>query len=311
MRKLVSTKDMPREQWLEYRRKSIGGSEAATIAGLNQYSSLYALWADKMGLLPEKEDNEQMRQGRDFENYVAQRWSEATGKKVRRTNFMYLHDDYDYISANVDREVVGENAGLECKTTSVFNKSDFENGEIPLYYYVQCVHYMNVMGYNRMYLAVLILNKGFYHFVIERDEVECNELLQLEIEFWQKYVETKIPPYIDGSEATEEALKNVYPDDNGEERIIYDSEQDIEQYMKLKENIKEIKAQADKIEQSIKLKLGDAAKGVAEKYTVTWKSQSRTTVDSKKLKNTYPEVYEKVTKTGTSRVFKVQKLKEA
>ena len=48
MRKLVSTKDMPREQWLEYRRKSIGGSEAATIAGLNQYSSLYALWADKM-----------------------------------------------------------------------------------------------------------------------------------------------------------------------------------------------------------------------------------------------------------------------
>ena len=75
MRKLVSTKDMPREQWLEYRRKSIGGSEAATIAGLNRYSSLYALWADKMGLLPEKEDNEQMRQGRDFENYVAQRLS--------------------------------------------------------------------------------------------------------------------------------------------------------------------------------------------------------------------------------------------
>ena len=72
MRKLVSTKDMPREQWLEYRRKSIGGSEAAIIAGLNQYSSLYALWADKMGLLPEKEDSEQMRQGRDFENYVAQ-----------------------------------------------------------------------------------------------------------------------------------------------------------------------------------------------------------------------------------------------
>ena len=62
MRKLVSTKDMPREQWLEYRRKSIGGSEAAIIAGLNRYSSLYALWADKMGLLPEKEDNEQMRQ---------------------------------------------------------------------------------------------------------------------------------------------------------------------------------------------------------------------------------------------------------
>ena len=110
MRKLVSTKDMPREKWLEYRKKSIGGSEAATIAGLNRYSSLYALWADKMGLLPEKDDNEQMRQGRDFENYVAQRWSEATGKKVHRTNFMYLHSPYRGTEPNV----VGKLNGLIC-----------------------------------------------------------------------------------------------------------------------------------------------------------------------------------------------------
>lgn len=44
---LAKTKDMPREEWLEYRRTGIGGSDAATVCGLNPYSSLIELWADK------------------------------------------------------------------------------------------------------------------------------------------------------------------------------------------------------------------------------------------------------------------------
>lgn len=32
---LVSTEDLPREQWLEYRRKGIGGSDAAAVLGIS------------------------------------------------------------------------------------------------------------------------------------------------------------------------------------------------------------------------------------------------------------------------------------
>ena len=203
MKKLVSTLDLSYEQWLEYRKKSIGGSDCATIIGLNKFKSPYSLWAEKKGFFENSsEDTEIMRQGRDFEEYVAKRFCEATDKKVRKRNYIFLHKDYDFISANIDREIVGENAGLECKTTSVYNKTDFENGEIPEYYYCQCMHYMSVMGYDKMYLAVLVLSKGFYWFEIKRDEDEIKALIEMEVDWWNRYILGNEIPEIDGSDST-------------------------------------------------------------------------------------------------------------
>ena len=75
----VSTKDMSREDWLVERRKTIGGSDASGIMGLSKWASPYSVWAEKTGRVPEKEDTEAMRQGRDLEEYVALRWCEETG----------------------------------------------------------------------------------------------------------------------------------------------------------------------------------------------------------------------------------------
>ena len=185
-RVLAKTDKTSREEWLELRKKSIGGSDASTVCGLNPYSSLIELWADKTGRIPPKEDSEAMRIGRDLEEYVAKRFCDATGKKVRRRNAMFQHDKYDFITANVDREIVGENAGLECKTTSVMNKSDFEGGQIPLNYLCQCRHYMNVMGYEKMYLAVLVMGRAFYWYEIPYDKSEGDTLLSMEIDFWEE-----------------------------------------------------------------------------------------------------------------------------
>lgn len=82
----VPTKDMSREDWLSERRKTIGGSDAAGIVGLSKWASPYSIWAEKTGRVPEKEDTEAMRQGRDLEEYVAQRWAKESGRKVRRVN---------------------------------------------------------------------------------------------------------------------------------------------------------------------------------------------------------------------------------
>lgn len=115
----IKTIGMDKQTWLEHRRHSIGGSDAAAIVGLNDYASPYSVWADKTDRLPEKEDSEAMRQGRDFEEYVAARFTEATGKKVRRCNFIIQNPDYPFAHANIDRQIIGEDAGLECKTTPV------------------------------------------------------------------------------------------------------------------------------------------------------------------------------------------------
>lgn len=112
---------MSREEWLAERRKSLGGSDMGAVLGLNKYRSPYAVWAEKTGLIGEAPDNEAMRQGRDLEEYVACRFEEASDKVVRRVNYILRNDDAPHLHANIDRRILKESAGLECKTASALS----------------------------------------------------------------------------------------------------------------------------------------------------------------------------------------------
>ncbi|CDF42379.1 putative uncharacterized protein [Roseburia sp. CAG:182] len=136
MEKLISTAGMEREEWLRQRKNGIGGSDAGAVCGLNPYVSPVQVYLDKISDKISDYDNEAMRQGRDLEEYVARRFTEATGKKVRRANMIYGNSKYPFMFANVDRFVVGENAGLECKTASAYNSDKWENDEIPPHYLI-------------------------------------------------------------------------------------------------------------------------------------------------------------------------------
>jgi len=305
---LAKTLDMPREQWLELRKKGIGGSDAAAIVGLDRYRSPFDVYADKLGLKPEIPDNEAMRQGRDLEQYVAERFMEATGKKVRRRNAMLQHPEYPFMIADIDRWVVGENAGLECKTTSVLNRTKFSQGEFPPNYYVQCMHYMAVTGAERWYLAVLVLNKAFHVFTIERDDAEIQALIAAEKDFWENHVMKQIPPAPDGSEATSEIIKQLFPEARQREEVaLYGHEEKMQQYLELDARVKELTQERDAIKQELQLALADAEIGRAQGYIVEWKNQVRQTLDTKKLKSEHEEIYEKYLKPAqTVRMFKIK-----
>ena len=47
--RLVSTKELPREDWLQIRKQGIGSSDAAAAVGLNPYKSQLELWMEKTG----------------------------------------------------------------------------------------------------------------------------------------------------------------------------------------------------------------------------------------------------------------------
>lgn len=301
----TSTLGMSREEWLSHRKKSIGGSDAASIIGLNPWSSPYSVWADKLGKLPPKEDNEAMRLGRDLEDYVAQRFCEATGKKVRRENSILVNPMYPFAHANVDRIVVGEDAGLECKTTSVLNLKKFKNGEYPATYYVQCVHYMAVTGCKKWYLAVLVLGEGFHYFEIERDEAEIKALMESEEAFW-KYVEDDTPPATDGLKSTTEAITAIYPQDNGESVSLMAYERDLQQYMNYTESIKHLEKCRDEVANKVKAFLGESARGESNNYKVTWTSASRQNFDAKRFAAEHPELdLSGYYKTSVYRTFKI------
>ena len=134
------------EQWLNLRKTGIGGSDAGAVCGLNPYSSAMKVFQDKISDTVEEADNEAMRIGHDLEDYVAKRFTEATGLKVRKSNFMYRSKEHPYMLADVDRLIVGEDAGLECKTASAYSADKWANGNIPLHYVMQFYHYMAVTG---------------------------------------------------------------------------------------------------------------------------------------------------------------------
>ncbi len=307
---LVRTLDMGRDEWLEWRRKGIGGSDAPAIIGLDRYRSAFDVYADKLGLKQEQPDNEAMRQGRDLEEYVASRFCEYTGKKVRRRNAILQHPEYPWMIADIDRWVVGENAGFEAKTTSVLNRAKFSQGEFPPNYYVQCMHYMAVTGAERWYLAVLVLNKSFHVFTIERDEAEIQALIAAEKDFWENHVLKQIPPAPDGSEATSEVIKQLFPEAKEREEVaLFGYEDKIEQYLQLDAQLKELEKQKDAIKQELQLALSDAEIGRAQGYIVEWKNQVRQTLDTQRLKKEQAEIYEKYLKPAqVVRMFKIKEV---
>ena len=301
----IPTANMSHDEWLEHRQKSIGGSDASTIIGLNPWSSPYTVWADKLGKIPPKEDNEAMRQGRDLEAYVAERFCEKMGKKVRRENYILINPQYPFAHANVDRLVIGEDAGLECKTTSALNLKNFKNGAFPDTYYVQCVHYMMVTGCKKWYLAVLVLNKEFMVFEIERDEEEIAALARSEEEFW-KLVEEKTPPPTDGTESTGKTISILYPESNDECANLIGYEADLKAYMTYTSLIKDVERQRDEVANRIKAFLGESGRGESNDFRVSFATTSKSTFDSKRFAAENPSIdLTKYYKNTSYRTFKV------
>ena len=303
---LTPTTDLAHDEWLGYRCKGIGGSDAAAIVGLNPWSSPTAVYADKMGITQPKESNEAMRLGTDLEEYVAKRFTEETGKKVRRRNAILRSVEHPFMLANVDRMVVGEDAGLECKTTSPWNKSEWETGDVPQTYYCQCCHYMAVTGYDRWYLAVLVLGKGFYWYQIDRNEDDINALIEAESAFWEN-LKNGIPPEPDGSEASAAVIRSMYDGEDGGEVMLTGVAADLQRYDEIQSMIRALEMEEAGIVQRIQTQMGNAHVGHANGWKATWTPVTSTRLDTKKIKAEKPELYDMYAKTSTSRRFTLKK----
>lgn len=309
-RKIADTKKMTHEQWISLRKSSIGGSDAAVCVNMNPYSGLLTLYADKKGLSSEKETNEAMRLGNDLEQYVAERFAEKTGKKVRNDFFMYADDQYEFLTANIDRRIVGENAGLECKTMGSFHGYNFDNGDVPSHYYCQCQHYMMVMGFDMVYLAILVLQRGLYVIEVKRDDSFIKTLREAEIAFWKGYVEPGTMPQPDG-ESDIETLKQIYPEPvKGSEIAISGLDQMIKEYKAIKDLADEYKERSESMKGRICKLLGNNEVGIGQDYGCSWKEQSKSDIDKARLKADYPDLYAKYQKVSKYRVFRTRNLKK-
>lgn len=307
----ISTLGMTRDEWLAERRNGIGGSDAGAVVGLNKYRNAFDVYADKLGITEPVPDNEAMRQGRDLEEYVAQRFCEETGKKVRRRNSMMINTEYPFARANVDRMIVGENAGLECKTANILSLQRYKNGEYPSEYYCQCVHYMAVTGAERWYLAVLVFGTEFKIFTIERDEEEIQALMQAEKDFWENNVLAKEPPPPQGTERNDENISTMFPQGEANKEIqLFGFDEQLKRYIEVKALIKKLETEKKEIEQNIKLEMGDAVKAHTDRCKISWGNYHKNTVDVSAISEEYDIDLDEYTKTTNYRKFSVTERKD-
>lgn len=306
---LADTRDLSREDWLEQRKKGIGGSDVSAIAGLNKWKSPVGVYLDKTGQSPEEDTaGEAAYWGNVMEDIVAQEFSIRTGIRVRKRNAILQHPDHPFMLANVDRLIVGKAEGLECKTASEYLRGEWEDEEVPAAYLLQCQHYMAVTGYKAWHIAVLVGGNKFIHKKIERDEELIQYLIDIEEDFWNNHVLAEIPPAFDGTDASTDLLKAMYPEEqpSTEIKLGNDVEQMLEAMDQLTEDIKDFTTKKKEYENRIKAILGEKEKGHTLNRIVTWKSYETNRIDFKRLKAEQPDLFKKYTNTTTARRFTVK-----
>ena len=319
---ITKIKTTTHEEWLEERKKSLGGSDVGAVLGMNTYSSPYTVWAEKTGKLPPFEGNEWTRLGNDLEYYVAERFCEASGLKVAKDNSTWRNSKYPHLHANIDRKVVGMKAGVECKLTSELNAKKYKNGEFPDRFYAQCVEYLCVTELEKWFLAVLIYGKGLKIYQMTRiqndvvpewceasvyvDDGEIEALAKATGDFWNNYVLTNTPPMADGSDSTSETIRVLYSESNGGEMSLSAIESDLYHYMHLSSQLDDMKKQREEVANRIKVYMKDASKGESGKFKVSYSSFSKTTFDHKAFAKDNPEFdLSKYYKSTVVRPFKV------
>lgn len=303
--------------WLAARTKGIGGSDIGAICGVSPFTSARQIYFKKTGQYQDSVEPgtaaiDRMHFGHLLEPIVADEFARRTGLKIVSVDATFVHKDYPWALANVDRLVVDADekpiAILECKTTSEYMNSEWEEGDILESYIYQLNWYMWILGIPRGYFACLVGGNKFYHYeVVMNEDLVYNTLIPAAKEFWEHNVANLVAPEMQQTDT--ELANNMYSDVKKKSEIFIEDEaaNDLAAtVVECKAKIKELTATMEEAQNRLKDRLQDNEIGYTTDYTIKWSPRSQKRVDSTLLKATYPEIYEKCLKTTTFRVMQIK-----
>lgn len=303
---------MNKTEFLERRKKGIGGSDASAILEISPYKNKLQLFLEKTGqnILQEKE-SEYAHFGNVLEDVVAKEFERRTGKKVQRYNKLIQHKNYDFIIGNIDRKIVGEKAFLECKTASEYKNGSWSEEEIPQEYYAQIQHYLAILEYEKCYVAVLIGGNKFKYYEILRNEEYIENLIKEEVHFWNEHVLKKIPPEIDGHEFTKNFLNERFSMTVAQTATVTNEiETTLKKIAKIKNEIEKMTTEKTKYENIVRDFMQDNETAENGKFKISYKFQTRNTFNSAEFKKRHKELYQQFLKESSTRVLKITERNE-
>lgn len=332
----VDTTNLPEEEWLAWRRKGIGGSDAAAIMGISPFRTARDIYYDKLNIVPQCNSEENwvaLKMGHLLEDLVAEIFSRKTGLKVFQIKRMFQHPLHPFMLADVDYFVSlpnGRTAILEIKTTNYNARSNWwQDGKeiVPPYYEAQGRHYMAVMNLDEVYFCCLYGNNEDETLIrhIDRNCTYESELIFLEECFWQEHVLAQIPPaYTEDGELIQQSLKRFSPPANqlAEAVILSDTgKRRLEKYLTLQERKSAADRASGTLEKEMKRlraliaeEMGSSCTAFCEtsggQYKISYNPIHRTEVKKEgllRLQMLYPEAYQQCVSDSEYRRFSVNR----
>jgi putative phage-type endonuclease len=292
----------------EIRRSGLGGSDIAAICGLNQYKTPLDVYMDKIGEGKEIELNEAIDMGNRLEPVVADIYAEKTGKTLKEVPTIF-HPSMPYMLANVDRMIVEDNAVLEIKTTNSRNEhlwGSEGSDEIPMAYLLQCAHYALITDAPYVDIAVLIGGYNFKMYKYNRNAELEYKIIQKAAQFWNDNVVKRIPPNPINAKDTAKWWSTRTTSKNAKVATT-DIIACIEQFKTIKSEKSLFEKKEEEYKEMIQMFMNDSEILIDEEGNVLaqFKAYERNSVDTKKLKETNPELYNTILKTSCYRQLRI------
>lgn len=336
---ITDTTDLPRDEWLAYRKTGIGGSDVAAILGISPFGTARDIYYDKLSIASFYDDEAnkyQKKIGTLLEDVVAEMFAEVTGYRVFKIRKMFRSREHSFMLADVDFFVQlpdGSFAILECKTTSPDATEKWWDGDkptVPLNYQLQGRHYMPVMHINKMFYACLHGNSENYLIVRELDrdlEYEA-EMIALEEDFWNNHVLRQVPPpYIEEGDHIIESVRRHFGPANTDLPPIAltgQSSHYLLRFLELQQAKSEVEASVEQIDQELQrmkglivAELGAGCSATCDvngtPYLVTYNPVRKPTVTKEnliRLRAQYPDIYNEYVSISESRRFYVKERRE-
>lgn len=293
--KTISTKNLSHDEWLELHRAHVGGSDSPVILldTRHPHKNRKGLYLEKIGETSNTQETPAMMRGKYLEPIVAEIYGQKTDRKVESVDSIIFHPEFDFITGNIDREIIDEKKGLgilEIKCPGLKNFYKCKRDGVLDYYLIQLQHYLGITGAAWGALAIFNAeNWDLIHFDIERDDELIDIIFREDAIFWD-HVRHRVPP-----ENTPGETIDLPPAMGGEIVRISSAEwaeamRDLREARELKEELEQAEEAAKKRAQQIMEAAGaQVAEGAGAR--IYWKTQKgRRTLDEKALIRDFPTI---------------------
>ena len=320
------------EEWLQYRRMGIGGSDAAAVCGVSPWKTARELYQEKAeGIFRDEPEKNlvALEIGKRLEELVVQIFMRRTGLKPYAVRKMFRHPFYPFMLADVDYFVkIGEDVYVvECKTSFSYRMDEWADGNIPLHYELQGRHYAAVTNTKGVIFLCLHGNSEdtFLMRRIDRNLRQEADLIEQEAYFWNEFVlEKQAPEYTEPSSLVINSLKKqLQVREQKTVELSEDLASNILTYLKLKEKKAEADALSRNLENQIKeitapirSALDNAQTGKIVINGIPYQAgyTKRTTISIPKsglevIRLLHPDIYQEYGKTTTSFSFYIKEEK--